>query len=925
MTPSALSLLLDACLNTISDWAASDGAYDALLHQVFGVESGAGPEALRQRLIQRSWRPDLQVLDGAAMGGALAGFLPREAGSIGLVVINGAWLRTAAADQVEAVLLEELGHALDQHLNGSRDTPGDEGEIFSALLRGAPVRVGALQEDDHRWITLAGQSQQIEAAAPGAIELADVSAGLGGVVINGAAAGDRSGLRVADAGDVNGDGIDDVIIGAPAADPTAGTDAGRSYVVFGKGTTAAVDLLSVASGLGGFAINGAAAGDGSGTSVAGAGDVNGDNLADLIVGAPTADTNGGIDAGRSYVIFGKGSTATVELSAIGSGLGGFVIDGSAAGDLSGTSVARAGDVNADGLMDLILGSPGRDVSAGIDAGGTYVVYGQSTTGAIDLTTVGSGIGGFVINGEAAGDASGSSVAAAGDGNGDGLADLVTGGPSAAANGISQAGRSWLVLGGTSGAFAATTVDQVGTNGNDLLVGSSLSETLVGLDGADTLQGGGGADVLLGGSGNDSILLTASNLAALALPFGAGENISQRARVDGGSGIDTMALEGSGLIAGLSGLSSIEAVDLAGSGNSLSLSMREIQSVAGCNWLNSSTASSIELAKGSFPLTALQARHQMLIKGDASNTLTINWSPGVTWATTGTLVGTGTQISRIYNVWESSFGRAQLIVDSQVKFVQAFYDTAANDSITGTAAADQMFGMAGNDTLNGRAGIDTLNGGDGDDTYIVDNSSEVIIDSSGRDKIISSVSFSLASLPAIEDVTLAPSINRADITGNDADKILIGHQGQSIISGGLGNDLIYGLAGNDTIDGGEGADTLEGGRGVDCFLFTTTPRDDVMDVITDWHANGPNYDLIYFSRSTYGFASPTQTNVNPEQLICGRGMIAATTALQRFLYDTTTGILRFDPDGTGPQLPQRVLQNGIKTHHVFVNTDLKLFG
>ena len=99
----------------------------------------------------------------------------------------------------------------------------------------------------------------------------------------------------------------------------------------------------------------------------------------------------------------------------------------------------------------------------------------------------------------------------------------------------------------------------------------------------------------------------------------------------------------------------------------------------------------------------------------------------------------------------------------------------------------------------------------------------------------------------------------------------------------------------------------------------------MDVITDWHANGPNYDLIYFSRSTYGFASPTQTNVNPEQLICGRGMIAATTALQRFLYDTTTGILRFDPDGTGPQLPQRVLQNGIKTHHVFVNTDLKLFG
>jgi len=1125
LAPSPLARLLDVCLDTIGNWAATAEAYDALLLQVFAVESGAASAHLRQRLIERSWRPELQVIDGSAMGGALAGFVPVEPGSAGLIVINGGWLSTTGADQQEAVLLEELGHAIDHHLNGGQDTPGDEGEIFSALLRGGAVDARAMQEDDHRWITLGGRQQLIEAAAPGSIDLAEVSAGLGGFVINGAAAGGGSGMRVSGAGDVNGDGLTDLIIGAPASDPAGGTDAGCtfvvfgkgnttavnlstiaagnggfvingiaagdasgmsvssagdvngdglgdlivaapmadpvagmdagcsyvvfgrvstspvnlssiaaglggfaingaaagdrsgvsvsnggdmngdglsdliigapgadptaqidagctyvvfgktstssvnlsllaagiggfvingaaagdasgtsvsnagdvngdgftdvivgaptadpssgpdagiSYVVFGKGNTLPVNLTSVASGLGGFVINGAAAGDASGTSVSGAGDVNGDNLADLIVGAPTADTTGGLDAGCSYVVFGKGSTATVDLSAVATGIGGFVMNGSVAGDLSGASVASAGDVNADGLSDLLLGAPGRDGIPGIDAGGAYVVYGQSTTTAIDLTAVSAGMGGFVINGEAAGDASGSSVSAAGDVNGDGLSDLIAGGPSADPGGLSEAGRSWVVLGATSGAFAGTAIDQMGTSANDLLIGSGVSETLVGLEGADTLRGSGGADVLLGGSGNDYLLLDASNLAAMA-------------HADGGSGVDTIVLDGSGLMAGLSGVSSIEAVDLAGAGNILSLSVREIQSVTGCNWLNSSTAPTLGLTRGTYPLSPLQSRHQMLISGDASNTLIINWSNGVSWVNAGSLIGTGAQLGHTYNVWDYSAGRAQLIVDGQIKFVQAFNGTAANDSLIGTAAADQMFGLGGNDTLNGKAGIDTLNGGEGDDTYIVDNSAEVIVDSSGRDKIISSVTFSLATVPAIEDLTLAPGINRADISGNDAGNLLTGQQGQNIISGGLGNDMIYGLAGNDTIDGGEGADTLEGGRGIDCFLFTTTPRDDTMDVITDWHANGPNYDQIFFSRSTYGFTSPGQPYVNPEQLICGKGIQTATTALQRFLYDTTTGILRFDPDGTGPGLPQRVLQNGIKTHHVFLNTDLMLFG
>src|SRR5688572_24890577 len=114
------------------------------------------------------------------------------------------------------------------------------------------------------------------------IELSDVADGAGGFVINGQCAYDFSGRIVAGAGDVNGDGLADLIVGANQSDPAAGNDAGRSYVVFGKTGTSSIDLSAVAEGTGGFVVNGQCEGDQSGNSVAGAGDVNGDGLADLI-------------------------------------------------------------------------------------------------------------------------------------------------------------------------------------------------------------------------------------------------------------------------------------------------------------------------------------------------------------------------------------------------------------------------------------------------------------------------------------------------------------------------------------------------------------------------------------------------------------------------------------------------------------------
>jgi len=120
--------------------------------------------------------------------------------------------------------------------------------------------------------------------------------------------------------------------------------------------------LSTLNGINGFRINGIAADDGSGYSVSSAGDVNGDGIDDLIIGASGADPNGS-SSGQSYVVFGNrsGFGTVLNLSTF-NGSNGFIINGSAIDDYSGVSVSSAGDVNGDGIDDLIIGANGVDIS-----------------------------------------------------------------------------------------------------------------------------------------------------------------------------------------------------------------------------------------------------------------------------------------------------------------------------------------------------------------------------------------------------------------------------------------------------------------------------------------------------------------------------------------------------------------------------------
>jgi putative Ig domain-containing protein/FG-GAP repeat protein len=264
--------------------------------------------------------------------------------------------------------------------------------------------------------------------------------GAQGFRIDGAAANDAAGTAAAAAGDVNGDGLADVIVGAPVAGNNARAGSGSAYIVFGRRSTAPVALGAL--GAGGFRIDGAAANDAAGSSVAGAGDVNGDGLADVIVGAPGADNNARAGSGSAYAVFGKASSGAVDLAALGGG--GFRLDGGAAADAAGSSVAGAGDVNGDGRSDVIVGAPLVDLGLAADEGRAYVVFGKSSPDPEDLSMLENG--GFVIYGAAAGDNAGESVAGVGDVNRDGRPDVAVGAIFADANGRTDAGAAFVVFG-----------------------------------------------------------------------------------------------------------------------------------------------------------------------------------------------------------------------------------------------------------------------------------------------------------------------------------------------------------------------------------------------------------------------------------------------------------------------------------------------
>lgn len=256
---------------------------------------------------------------------------------------------------------------------------------------------------------------------------------LDGLLITGAEEGGRFGRWTASAGDVNGDGKDDLLVGAPLLDSANGANAGAAYVIYG-GTdlSGQLDLTDLDDEIG-FALFTGRAGDRVGYSVSGAGDINNDGIDDFVVGARTADGKGRVDVGTAYVIFGGQDFAEADRLA---DLRGIRILGEEAGDQFGFSVAEAGDFNADGIDDLIIGARFADAGGVADAGAAYVILGgQSFSRTIDLANLNTpgGVRGADVlrfEGWLPEQYAGTTVSGVGDIDGDGYDDVAIGAPGA---------------------------------------------------------------------------------------------------------------------------------------------------------------------------------------------------------------------------------------------------------------------------------------------------------------------------------------------------------------------------------------------------------------------------------------------------------------------------------------------------------------
>jgi Ca2+-binding RTX toxin-like protein len=523
----------------------------------------------------------------------------------------------------------------------------------------------------------------------------------------------------AGAGDVNGDGFDDVVVASGESRD------GGAHVVFGAARRRSLDAARL--GARGFAIRGAP-GDLESESVAGAGDVNGDGLADVVLGFPVSlgappprGAREPFGGGAAYVVFGRRSTAAVRLGRLAGG--GFRISPPPGRiGLVGAAVAGAGDVNGDGLGDVIVGAPALPLDfrrRRLGPGSAFVVFGARTPQDVTLGDT----RGFEIRGALPPRYTGAAVAGAGDRNGDGLTDLLVGAPGDPEDGA-RPGAAYVVYGraatapvelatlgpadglvleglpgdGAGSAVAAAsgelligapqscpaakpdgphvfdepagTVYVVGdapgpmTGDRDLLAGTAAADVLSGEAGDDCLYGRAGADRLDGGSGADSVLASGGDD---TLRGGAGNDV-----LGAGAGDDRAA--GGGGRDRLDGSAGADRLD----------------GGAGADWFDG--------AGGDDRLHGGIGRDDL--NGEAGADRVFG---GV--GRDAVYGGPGADLA------DGGRGDDYLAGDTEADDLRG---GPGHDRLFGSRGADRLDGGAGDDTLQGGLGPDRLRGGAGDD-------------------------------------------------------------------------------------------------------------------------------------------------------------------------------------------------------------------
>lgn len=272
--------------------------------------------------------------------------------------------------------------------------------------------------------------------------------GTNGFFIASNASGGDFGREVSNVGDVNGDGVNDMCIGAPLANSN-----GATYFIYGQSTNYSTIFEGAnIDGLNGGILEGLAFGDHFGARIDQAGDFNGDGFGDVIISGLYANPNDNNSSGEIYLLLGRSNMFTFlpELSDFLNPPNGFKITGKDALDNAGSSVAGIGDVNGDGYDDIMIGALGaEEIFPELeDVGEVYIIYGrpQIWQPVLDLNDI-NGNNGFQFNGIAPNDFAGASGSRVGDINGDGRDDFIIGAPGVNKNADTvQVGECYVFFG-----------------------------------------------------------------------------------------------------------------------------------------------------------------------------------------------------------------------------------------------------------------------------------------------------------------------------------------------------------------------------------------------------------------------------------------------------------------------------------------------
>ncbi|MBP6015454.1 MAG: FG-GAP repeat protein [Candidatus Promineofilum sp.] len=661
---------------------------------------------------------------------------------------------------------------------------------------------------------------------------ADVVIGLGslngpnGYRITGRNDDDQAGRSLRNTGDINGDGLDDFIIGAPLASPNGTQSAGEAYVIFGRTTNPTSLSLNDLDGNNGFRVSGLAFNDEVGYAVSGAGDVNKDGYGDLIIGAPGVEADDDIeDAGAAYVIFGRATfTAQLDLETL-SGTNGFRIDGIVADARAGAGVAQAGDINGDGYDDMLIGAPEATVGGKEWVGQAFVVMGRhSFSPVIDLGTL-NGSNGFLINGVAAESSTGKILQSAGDLNQDGYDDIAIVAGSYLTGRSLDTGTIYIILGQPTFTDKFNLAGLNGSNGfriEGITKGDNAGRSVAP---AGDVNGDGRFDLVIGApyaaahTGEAYVVLGQASYPATF-------NLSA---LNGSNGFRLVSSEANGEVG-----TAVGAADVNGDG------LEDViigASTAGAGGMRFAGKTYVVLGRTSFDaslsLDALGGggfRLDGALSGDQT---------GQTISPAGDINGDG------YDEFLIGAPNAGPGVNNDMGYVYLIQGgptlgislpvthtgTPDADALSGTAGNDVMLAHRGHDQVDAGAALDVLKGGAGND---------ILTGAAGADRLIGGTGEDTASYSGS---TSAVTINL--FTGVAAGGDAAGDSLRSIerIIGSPLADTLVGDSLNNRLEGAGGDDTLTGGPGNDAFFYKAGSGD---DNLTDFTPGPESNDFLDFS-------------------------------------------------------------------------------